>query len=118
MPGLCQCCGRPIKKSRTTQQNKSLHKYFSELSLAFNEAGLDVKKVLSQNIEHPWTPNLVKELIWRQVQISYLNKKSTTELTTKEVTEIYDIINKYLGEKFCLHVEWPCVDTLMLENLN
>lgn len=100
-------------KLRTLQQNKALHLWFSQLADELNLAGLDVKKTLSQDIEHPWTPNLIKELIFRPVMTSYLQKTSTTKLTTAEIDKVFDVINKFIGEQFGLHITFPSIEALM-----
>jgi len=104
-------------KLRTLRQNKSLHLFFAQLSEALNDAGFDIKKTLSQKIEHPWTPTLVKELLWRPVQKSYLRKKSTKKLATDDIDKIYDIINRYLSTTLFLEVpEFPSLETLIEKN--
>lgn len=105
-------------QSRTALQNRALHKLFALMAEAFNDAGMDVNMVLSQKIAHPWTPSLVKELIWRKVQDSYLGKKSTTQLTTDEINKVYDVINRHLGETFGFTMPpFPSVEQLMAEGL-
>ena len=102
------------KTQRTLQQNKALHKWFKLLSDTLNEAGLDIKATLSQKIEHPWTPSLVKELMWRPTMKSYIQKKSTTRMTTKDIDPILDIIIKYLGENHGLDTpNFPSIKTLI-----
>ena len=78
-----------------------------------NDAGLDMKKVLKPGVEIPWTKDSIKEYIWRPIQQAQINKKSTTELTTKEIDSVFDTINRHLGEKFGIHVPFPSIDELM-----
>ena len=101
---------------RTTQQNKALHVLFQLLSDRLNEAGLDMKKTLKPEVDIPWSGNTVKEYLWRPVQEAQLNKKSTTELTTAEIDKVFDTINKLLGEKFGLHVPFPSVQDIEVNN--
>lgn len=98
-------------KQRTPLQNKSLHKYYALLSVALNEAGLDVQKTLRHDVEIPWNETLVKELIWRPVQEAMTDKYSTTELDRVEPSQIYEVLNRHLSEKFGIHVPWPCEET-------
>lgn len=44
-----------------------------------------------------------------------LQKTSTTQLTTKEVDLVFDTINKYLGEKFGIHVPLPSIEQQLLD---
>ena len=94
-------------KQRTPQQNKAIHKYFSLVSDALNDAGLDMRAVLKADAELPWTPASVKTYIWKAVQDAMLDKESTTALTPKEVNEIYEVVDRHLSNTFNLHVEFP-----------
>jgi hypothetical protein len=84
------------KKTRTITQNASIHLYFKLLAYELNEHGLDVMKVMSHNVPIPWNENLVKELMWRKIQKAMTSKRSTAKLSTTQVSEIYDVINKHL----------------------
>jgi len=98
---------------RTTQQNKALHLYFTQLAQELNDVGLDMRKTLKPGIDIPWTPSTIKEYLWRPIQISQLRKQSTTELTSDEVTKIWETLNRHLGEKFGLHIDFPSIESLM-----
>lgn len=100
---------------RTKQQNKALHVLFRLMSETLNENGLDMRKTLKPEIDIPWTDKAVKEYLWRPIQESQLNKKSTTELTTVEIDQVFDTINKHLGERFGLHVPFPSIDEILLQ---
>lgn len=93
--------------TRTPTQNNALHAYFRLLADALNEAGLDMRATLKPEVEIPWTEQSAKEFLWRPVQELAVGKKSTTELTTSEVSKVYDIMNRHLSEKFHLTIEFP-----------
>lgn len=99
---------------RTQLQNKSLHLWYVLLAKELNAAGLDMRTVLKPEIDIPWTAETVKEHLWRKVQIAHSGKSSTAELTTNEITAIYEILNKHIGEKFGVHVPFPNIDYLLL----
>jgi hypothetical protein len=68
------------------------------LAEELNIAGLDVMKTMKQDFEIPWTPTLVKELIWRVIQKAMYDKKSTTDLLkAEEIDAIYNVINRELS---------------------
>lgn len=94
-------------QQRTNLQNRALHKYCELLSTAFNDAGLDVHHTLSHDIEVPWSPLLVKELIWKKVQIPLLNIKSTTKLNRKQCSEVYEVINRHTATTFGISMPFP-----------
>jgi len=93
--------------SRTLQQNKALHKYCRMLSEALNDAGLDMKAVLKPEIDIPWSESTVKEHLWKPIQSAMIDKESTTELDTKEVNQVYEVLNRHLAAKLGLSVPFP-----------
>ncbi len=66
-----------------------------------------MKKTLKPGIEIPWTEEMVKTHIWKTVQSVMFEKDSTTKLTTKEVNEVYAVVDRHLSEKTGVHVEFP-----------
>ena len=104
---------QPKTTTRTLQQNKALHKYFEAIADTLNAAGLDMKVVLKPEVDIPWSKETVKDFLWRSVQKAQLGKRSTTELTTKDIDKIYDTLTRHLGEKFGVFVEFPSVESLI-----
>jgi hypothetical protein len=45
-----------------------------------------------------------------------LGKNSTTELTTKEIDQVYDVITKHLA-KWGIQIDFPSFENLMKEKL-
>ena len=105
------------KKQRTLTQNRAIHLYFTHISEELNAAGLDMKKVLKPEIDISWTPQSVKEYLWRPVQKSMVVKKSTTELTSDEVTKIYEVLNRFLSEKHSVAVAFPSMESLAFSQM-
>ena len=97
-------------KQRTLTQNRSIYKYFRMLSDTLNEAGLDMVTVLSEGTRIPWSEDKVKSDIWGKVQLALTGKKSTTELETHEVSEVYDVVNRHLSQTFGVFVPFPSQD--------
>lgn len=100
-------------KKRTNQQNKALWKYFELLADTFNSMGLDMRRVLRPSIDIPWSKESICEFLWKPIMDFQLRKESTTELTSKEVDEIYDTLNRHIGEKFGVHVPFPSEEELI-----
>lgn len=94
---------------RTPQQNKALHKYCEMVAEQLNDAGYDLKAVLEKKaIPVPCTKENIKENVFKKIEKAlFPDKASTTQLTTGEVTEVYDVMNKWLGEQFKIHVPFP-----------
>jgi hypothetical protein len=100
---------------RTLSQNKSLHLMFEQLANELNDNGLDVRSTLKEDIEIPWNAYLIKELIWKKVQKAQLGKESTTQLTTKEINQVFEVIARHLAQKFGIVIEFPSIETLMMK---
>lgn len=96
-------------KQRTSQQNKALHKFFTLLSNELNTKGLDVRKVAKEGFHIWWTPEMVKEIIWRPFQKVKYGTDSTTFLTKHEqIDAIHEDIMRNLGEKFGVdYIDFP-----------
>ena len=93
---------------RTDQQNKALHTGFRMLADALNDAGYDMKKVLIQKtVDVPWNQETVKEVLYRPIMEAMFNKESTTELDRPQVSEVWDVLNRHLGQHFGVTVEFP-----------
>lgn len=89
------------KNTRSLKQNSALHLLFTIISSQLNEMGVEFKyfglkgKVLS--VRH--TPNLVKEHVWRPLQIALFDIQSTKKINTQQINEIVDVLSKYFAEK-------------------
>lgn len=105
--GIFEIKGKP-QDVRTLQQNKALHKYFSLLKDELNNKELTMPKVLK--IDTYWTETAIKEQLWRPIQISVINKKSTTSLKKDEINKVYDALNSATWHKFRVSVPFPSVD--------
>ena len=107
------------RSKRTLKQNNALHLWFEFLAAALNDAGLDMRTVLKPGVSIPWTPDTVKEQLWRPIQIAMLQKKSTTELETPEVSKVEEVLVRHLVEKFGQFFEppnFPSVEQLVDNN--
>jgi hypothetical protein len=72
-----------------------------------NAQGLTVQEVLSKfTMEIDWTPEAVKDLLWKRAQKGYLKKTSTTELEKGDVDPVYEHVNRFLSQAG-VHVPFP-----------
>lgn len=97
------------RSKRTSLQNRSIHKYCGLLAEAFNDAGLDMVKVLEQkDAEVSWSMDAVKDVIWRPIQLAlFPDKPSTTQLETHEVTKVYEQIARHMAVRFNINQSFP-----------
>jgi len=96
-----------VSEQRTPRQNNAIHKFCAMLAEELVAKGIDMKALLKPGIEIPATPELVKNHIWKPVQDIMLDKESTTELTTKEVDMVYQVVSRHLAEKHGISVPFP-----------
>ena len=93
---------------RSTNQNNAAHKWFREMAETLNEAGLDVQIVLSHDkLETMWTEELFKEIIVKQFAKAIYGKDKTSELTTKEFSEVMEAISKGFNREFGIYLRFP-----------
>lgn len=100
-----------LEKTRTLQQNKSLHKFCEQVAESLNDAGYDFKKFLEVSkykLDVPWTKDLVKDQLWRVVQEAMTGKESTTELSTIDPTFIHKIVMDRVSALTGIpYIAWP-----------
>jgi hypothetical protein len=101
-----------MKKQRTNQQNKAIHLWFKLIADECQKDGITIDMIVGKNIELIATPYLLKEYYWRPIQKYLYGKKSTTQLTTKEIDKIYDVANKLIGENTGIHIPFPSIEQL------
>lgn len=95
-------------KQRTLQQNKALHKLFGQLADVLNDSGHDMKAVLKPDVDIPWTPESVKNHLWRPIQEIMLDVESTSDCSTVDYKPIYDTLSRHLSQKLGITPpEWP-----------
>lgn len=114
---LCDHCKKQIK-TRTSNQNNSLHLWFRLLADELNSGGFDMRTLIRDEIDIPWNEYSVKEYLWRPVQIAQLGKKSTTKLTTDEIDKVYETINRAVGERTGIHVPFPSLDIMIFDQVD
>ena len=99
-------------KKRTTQQNKSLHKYFEMMSEVLNDGGYGVQVVLKETPELDWNAHIFKETIWRRIQKKKTGKTSSAELESGELQIVWEETNRFLGQKFGVHCAFPSLESM------
>lgn len=105
---------KKIVQTRSSLQNSSLHLFFAFVSTELNGLGLTFKYdgLNLKGLESRYTPLIVKEFIWRPIQIAMFNIQSTKKINTQQINEIIDVITKYFGDRG-INLEFPSIETLM-----
>lgn len=88
-------------KTRTSQQNKALHLFFTMLADKMNDAGLEFnyQGLRGQELSMPYNVTIIKEYVWKPIQETLFETDSTTKLTTEHINEILDVLTKFFGER-------------------
>lgn len=98
-----------LDRKRTDKQNRSLHKYCNDQAKKLTDAGYTQRKLweeLKPGFELPVTMEMVKD-IFRSMGWIMFKKKSTKDLTTVEMQEVYRSVDQGFGETTSVTTEWP-----------
>ncbi len=106
------------KKQRTLRQSRAMHQYFKMVSDEARNTGITFSEFirLRPRLEMPWTPERAKE-IWKTAQMHMFGTTSTRDLTTGQIDQVYDVVNKVLGEILHFNIPFPSIEEQMLEEL-
>lgn len=102
-----------LPKKRSSQENRALHVFFQNISYELNRLGMEFtyRGVKGMDIQTTYTPEIVKEFIWKPLQNALLSKSSTTELTHSDIQMIFDILGKYFSE-MGIEIVFPSIESL------
>lgn len=101
-------------EQRTNAQNRSLHKYCTELANELNGAGVSMQAFI-KDIQADHTMESVKSL-WRAFAKAKYGKESTTELTRREINEVYEEVNRHIAQ-FGIYMSFPSNEPPLLEEI-
>jgi len=102
-------------KQRTNPQNAALHLYCQQIADELTNRGITFTMFFEGGFEVPWTMEIVKDNVWRKVQIAYCGEESTTKPITTDYPKIYDCLNLKLS-KWGFHIPWPSKESLKYKN--
>lgn len=94
--------GKPIG----VKQSAALHVYLRLLAHELNTNGFTVEQFFKEGVQIPFSQEIVKENIWRPVMRAVTGKDSTQDLITTETQEVFEHVNRAIGERG-IHVPWP-----------
>jgi hypothetical protein len=100
---------QPKEKTRTDTQNRALHKFFTMLSDTLNLMGLEMRIVLKPSYKIWWSPESVKEHLWRPLQKAKLGITSTKDLKKQgDIDLVHEELMRLLGETHNVeYIEFP-----------
>ena len=97
------------KKRRTLTQNNAIHRWCELVSTALNEAG-KIRIIImpgGKEVVSSWSMEAFKRDVWHTIQAAHLDTSSTADLEPKQVSEIYEIINRDVLAEINIHVPFP-----------
>ena len=100
-------------KPRTLQQNRALHKWCEQLAETLADAGYDMRTLIKVPIT-PNKDNIKSEIVHPVMRALYPDIESTADLSTTQMQDLYETINRALGEKLGVHVPWPSHEEMMI----
>lgn len=105
---------KKVSKSRSLQQNKALHKFFTIVADQLNEMGMEFtyNGIKGKEISTRYNAHIIKNFLWRPLQIALFDIESTTKINTTQMNEIIDVISKYFAERG-VSIEFPSIETLI-----
>jgi hypothetical protein len=111
------------EKTRTSQQNRAMHKWFGMLAETLNDAGFEQFVVFDEirkkkgGYDVPWNTARVKENLYKPIMEKMTGKDSTTQMDTKEPSEICDVLGRWLSETFGITPPaWPSQENQRIES--
>jgi hypothetical protein len=104
-----------MEKQRTPNQNKAIHKLFTDVAIEMLAQGIERKTVVQDLDTYtcPIDAGFMKE-VWRSIQYTQTGKISTTQLEKAEIDKVYDTFNRFLSDSYGVHVGFPSMEALML----
>ena len=86
-----------VEKVRSEPQANAMWLWCEMCANYLNDAGLDMRAVLREDIPIDWSKDSFMNKVWRKVQEA-MGKHSTRDLSTTEVNAIYETITRHIAE--------------------
>jgi len=104
--------GLPHKRS--SQENKALHVLFQNIAFELNRIGMEFtyRGIKGKEIQTTYSAEIVKNYLWRPLQIALLDKQSTTKLNHSDIEAIFLILGRWFAENGVV-IEFPSIETIL-----
>ncbi|MEI8087529.1 MAG: hypothetical protein WCG93_15070 [Paludibacter sp.] len=102
-----------LPKKRSSQENRALHVLFQNIAYELNRLGLvfTFRGIKGMEIETTYTPDIVKNFLWKPLQDALLKKESTTQLTHNDIGLIFEILGKWFAENG-IEISFPSMESM------
>ena len=100
-------------KQRTSDQNKALHLYFTQLANELQNHGIDQQLFCEklQGWSIPITPDFLKE-VWKIKQKKMYGTDSTRFMESHQVDKVYEQVNHFTSLMFNVNQAFPSQESL------
>lgn len=104
------------EKQRSSAQNRSLHKALTEIAFDLQSQGIDRRTIIKEleGYDAPITTEFLKE-IYKTIVYTMYSLTSTSDLTTKQMMDSWDVFSKFLDERFGIEYNWPSQESQHFE---
>ena len=102
-----------LPKKRSSQENRALHVLFQNIAYELNRLGLEFtfRGIKGMDIQTTYSPEIVKQFLWKPLQDALLKKSSTTQLTHNDIGLIFEILGKWFAENG-IEISFPSMESL------
>ena len=97
----------------TNKQSKAFHLNLRNLVKDLNDAGYDVEQTLRETWKVPWTEELAKQILFRNLAAPMFGVTSHRQLTTEELNTWLETLQDNLPAG--ISTQFPSVDSLAWE---
>jgi maltose-binding protein MalE len=106
-----------MSTNQSKQQFDSVHLYLDQVAKALAQDGHTMQDVVKaiRKAEIMPTKNAMKEVVWKPLLEIISGKDSTTKQDSTETQQVFEAMNKWLGQEFQVHVPFPSEQVKSLE---
>ncbi len=98
-----------ITKTRSLKQNAALHLYLTQIAEQMTDAGYSQRLLMARfktTFDLPVTMEMIKE-IFKESAFHMHKVEHTSDLTTVQLQEVYEAVNRGFAESVGVSAEWP-----------
>ena len=111
--GQARLAGKPVTvefvtANRSDAQNSALHLWLERVAEFLNQAGMDMRHIIKEEVSIDWSKESCKEYLWRPIQRVVTGQESTTRPSKTQYSEIHETLTRHFAEKFGVVLpDWP-----------
>ena len=103
---------------RSVLQNASMWLFNTNIAIALNDSGQDMRTFFKEGYFVSWSKPTVKEHIWNRISLALFDTEKSKALDSKQFCEVGETVGRIMAENKGIVVNWPSRESLMMEQLN